>query len=103
MIKTHKVYGKLSSSEKEVLLHYDAVDNKWIMDTTIMKFYNKAIRQGWTQTDEYVYEDGTVCGGAFEAPAKAITIRDPNKKRVMSDEQMKNLHRHDEEDTDDED
>ena len=73
------------------------------MDTTVPKHCNKAIKQGWKQTAEYVYDDGSVCGGAFEASAKAITFRNPNKKRVMSDEQMKNLHRHDEEDEDDED
>ena len=102
-MKIHKVYCKLSSSEREVLLHYDVVDNKWIMDTTIMKFYNKAKRQGWTQTDEYIYEDGTVCGGAFEALGKGITIRNPNKTRVMSEKQMNNLHGHaDDEDEDEE-
>lgn len=98
-MKIHKVYCKLSSSEREVLLHYDVVDNKWIMDTTIMKFYNKAKRQGWTQTDEYIYEDGTVCGGAFTAPARAITIRGVDKKQ-MSEKQMGNLRGNDEDDED---
>ena len=35
-------------------------------------------------------EDGTVCGGAFKAPARAITIRNAEKKQ-MSEAQMGNL------------
>ena len=68
-----------------------------------MKHFNRLKKQGWTQTAEYAYEDGAICGGAFEGADKAITIRNPNKKRVMSELQMKNLHRHDEDDEDDED
>lgn len=102
-METIKITGKLTNEEKETVIIYDNIDKKWRVDTTITKHVNKFKKQGWTQTAEYVYEDGTVCGGAFEGSAKAITIRDPNKKRVMTDEQMKNLHRHDEDDEDDED
>ena len=101
-METIKVTTRLSTEERETVLVYDNIDKVWRMDSTVPKHFNKAKKQGWIQTAEFVYEDGTVCGGAFEAPAKAITIRDPNKKRVMSDEQMKNLHRHDNEDEDDE-
>lgn len=98
-----KVNARLTTEERETVLVYDNIDKKWLMDTTVPKHLNKAKKQGWTQTAEYVYDDGTVCGGAFEAPAKAITIRDPNKKRVMSEKQMQNLFGRDEEDEDDED
>jgi hypothetical protein len=101
-MKTIKVTGKLTNEERETVIVYDNIDKKWVMDTTISKHCNKAKRQGWTQIMEYVYEDGTVCGGVFEASAMAITIRNPNKKRVMSDKQMQNLHKQDE-DEDDED
>ena len=98
-----KVATRLSTEERETVLVYDNVDKMWRMDSTIPKHVNKAKKQGWTQLVEYVYDDGLVCGGVFEAPAKAITIRDPNKKRVMTEEQMKNLHKHDEYDAADED
>lgn len=98
-----KVTTRLSTEEKETVLVYDNVDKVWLMDTTVSNHFNKAKKQGWAQTAEYVYEDGTVCGGTFTAPKKAITIRDPNKKRVMSDKQMTNLHQHNTEDEDDED
>ena len=103
MMKTIMVNNRLTLEERETVVVYSSVDKMWHMDTTVPKHCNKAIKQGWKQTAEYVYDDGSVCGGAFEASAKAITFRKPNKKRVMSDEQMKNLHRHDEEDEDDED
>lgn len=101
-METIKVNSRLSAEERETVLVYDNVDKKWLMDSTVPKHVNKAKKQGWTQTAEYIYDDGTVCGGAFEASAKAITIRDPNKKRVMSEKQMNNLHGHDGDEDDDE-
>ena len=102
-METIKVTSRLSAEERETVLVYDNIEKKWFMDTTIPKHLNKAQKQGWKQTAEFVYEDGTVCGGAFEAPDKGITIRNPNKKRVMSEKQMNNLHGHaDDEDEDEE-
>lgn len=102
-METIKVTSRLSSEERETVLVYDNIDKVWRMDSTVPKHFNKAKKQGWTQTAEFIYEDGSVCGGTFEAPARAITIRDPNKKRVMSEKQMNNLHGHaDDEDEDEE-
>ena len=98
-----KVTSRLTNEERETILVYDNIDKKWRADTTLTKHVGKLKKQGWTQTAEYVYEDGTVCGGVFEGADKAITIRNPNKKRVMSDKQMNNLFKRDEEDEDDED
>lgn len=81
---------RLTLEEKETMLQYDALDKKWTIDTTVLRHYNKAKRQGWTQLVEYVYDDGSVCGGVFEAPDYAVTIRSTTKKQ-MSDKQMLNL------------
>ena len=89
-METIKLTTRLSAEERETVLVYDNIDKKWFMDTTVPKHANKAKKQGWTQTSEFVYEDGTVCGGAFEAPARAITIRNAEKKQ-MSEKQMGNL------------
>lgn len=89
-MKINKISNHLTSEEKETILLYDYVDKKWYMDTTIMKHYNKAKKQMWTQIKEYVYDDGTVCGGVFEASERAVTIRSTIKKQ-MSEEQFKNL------------
>lgn len=91
-----KIKERLSLEEKETLLLYDAADKQWIMDTTVMKHYNKAKKQGWEQIKEFVYEDGTVCGGLFIATDRAVTIRNVDPKQ-MSDKQMQNL-LHDEDD-----
>ena len=85
-----KINSKLSNDEKEVVLLFDYALKKWTMDATVMKFYNKAKKQGWTQLKEYIYNDGTVCGGVFEAPAHAVTIRS-SEKRKMTEKQMGNL------------
>ena len=102
-MKTINVTGRLTNEEKETILHYDYADKVWTMESSVVKHFNKAIKQGWTPVTQYVYEDGTVCGMILTAPAHAVTIRNPNKKRVMSEAQMKNLHRHDADDEDDED
>jgi hypothetical protein len=96
-MKTIKVNTKLSNEERETVIVYDNIDKKWLVDTTIAKHINKFKKQGWNQTAEYFYDDGTICGGAFEAPERAITIRSP-EKRQMSEKQMRNLFSNDEED-----
>lgn len=85
-----KVNGRISNDEKEVVLVFDYGLKKWIMDTTVMKYYTKAKKQGWVQLREYVYDDNVVCGGMFEAPAHAVTIRS-SEKRKMTEKQMGNL------------
>lgn len=101
-METIEVTSRLSVEERETVIVYDNVDKKWRVDTTLPKHVNRFKKQGWTQTVEYVYEDGSVCGGVFEGSEKAITIRNPNKKRVMSELQMNNLHKHDDDEDEDE-
>lgn len=101
-MKTIKVNAKLTTEERETLLNYDYTDKIWTMDSTIPKHFNKACRQGWTPIRQFVYDDGTVCGMVLTAPANAITIRNPTKKRVMSELQMGNLQGHSEDEDDEE-
>jgi hypothetical protein len=95
-MKIIKLNTKLTIEEKETLLNYDPVDKKWMMDSTIQKHFNKALRQGWTPLVQYEYEDGTVAGYQLEAPDRAITIRNVDKKQ-MSAKQLGNLVRDDDE------
>jgi hypothetical protein len=92
-----KVTTRFSSEERETVLVYDNIEKVWHMDSTMPKHFNKAKKQGWTQTAEFIYEDGTVCGGVFEAPARAITIRS-TKKKQMSEKQLGNLSGNDDDD-----
>ena len=89
-MKVVKINSKLSNEERETLLLYDYTTKKWTIDTTVEKHYNKAKKQKWAQLCEYVYNDGTVCGGVFEAPDQAVTLRNTTKKQ-LSDKQMNNL------------
>ena len=91
-----KINSRLSIEERETILVYDNMNKKWIMDTTVPKHLNKAKKQGWTQIAEFIYDDNSVCGGAFEAPQRAITIRNAEKKQ-MTEKQMGNLCSDDEE------
>lgn len=89
-MKIQKLTVKLTSEEKETLLHYDYLNKKWIMDSTISTHYNKALKQGWTPLERYDYDDGSVAGYKLEAPGRAVTIRSVEKKQV-SEKQMNNL------------
>lgn len=95
-----KVSARLSAEERETVLVYDNAEKVWMMDTSIPKHFRKALKQGWTPIAQYEYDDGTVCAMVLTAPEKAITIRNPNKTRVMSELQMGNLHSHDDDDED---
>lgn len=89
-METIKVYSKLTADEHEVLLNYDSVKKVWIMDSTVSKYFNKALKQGWEPIRQYVYEDGSICGMTLIAPERSVTIRNVEKKK-MSDKQMNNL------------
>lgn len=89
-MKIIKINSRLALEERETILVYDSIDKVWRMDTTIVKHANRAKKQKWKQIAEYVYDDGVICGGVFEAPDRAITIRNSEKKQ-MSEKQMNNL------------
>ena len=89
-METIRVASRLSTDEKEVLLSYDAETRTWTMDSTVPKWFRKALKQGWTPVRQYVYEDGTVCGMVLTAPERSVTIRSTVKKQ-MSEAQMENL------------
>ena len=89
-MKTIKVNGKLCPEERETLLNYDSIEKVWIMDSTVPKHFRKALKQGWTPIQQYVYEDGTVCGMVLTAAERAVTIRSTMKKE-MSEKQRDNI------------
>ena len=89
-MKTTTINIKVTPEEREVLINiYPDEDGKlWAeIDTTIQKYANKCIKQGWEQISETRHTDGSWQGATFRAPASAISIRNPNAKRTMSEEQ----------------
>ena len=102
-MKTQLIKSQLSADERETIFNISyAEDDIVYMDTTILKDYNKAVKQGWELVEQYVYEDGSVCGGQFKAPRRCLSIHNI-KKRELSDKQIANLeklrslHKHTEE------
>lgn len=96
-METIKIASRLSTDEREVLLSYDAESKMWTMDSTVPKYFRKALKQGWAPIRQYVYDDGTVCGMVLTAPERSVTIRNTAKKQ-MSEAQMGNLFDEDDED-----
>ena len=85
-----RINGQLINEEKETLLNYNFITKTWTMDSTVRKHFNKALKQGWTPTTRYEYEDGTVAGYVLEAPDRSVTIRNVEKKQ-LSEKQLTNL------------
>jgi hypothetical protein len=90
-METIKITGnKLTNEERELYLYLDPIERVWTLDAFLPKYFNKAIKQGWTPIREYIYEDGTICGMSFKAPERCITFRNIDKRKV-SENQLKNL------------
>ena len=83
-IKTKTITSKISVSERET--HIYRSGDGWVMDSTVPKDFNAALRKGWKPVAQTVYEDGAVCGMVLRAMPSAITIR-KNTARSVSDAQ----------------
>ena len=91
-MKTIITQERLTKEERECVLVYSEVDDKWYVDVSVAKLRTKFIKQGWTQTSETTLPDGTWVSSTFEAPYKGISIRNPEKSgRVLTDEQKKEM------------
>ena len=77
---------RLSALERETHIYIAGDSKTVVMDSTIPRDYNKALRRGWTPTHQTVYPDGTVCGYILEAPLRCLSFRN-TQKREMSEEQ----------------
>lgn len=90
-MKKQIIKSQLTPDERETLFNIlYAEDDVVYMDTTILKDYNRAIKQGWELLAQYVYEDGSVAGGQFKAPRRCLSIRN-TKERELSEQQIANL------------
>ena len=55
--KTTRITSKIAVNERET--HIYRCDDGWMMDSTVPKDYNAAMRKGWVPVAQTVYEDGT--------------------------------------------
>ena len=91
-MKTIITQDRLTKEERECVVIYSEIDDKWYVDVSVAKLRTKFIKQGWTQTSETTLPDGTWVASTFEAPYWAIGVKSPNKRvRSMTDEQRKEL------------
>ena len=89
-MKITKTDCKLSADEREVLIniYQDGESMVAEIDTSIAKYANKCRKQGWEETEQVQYTDGTWVSSVFKAPAKAISIgKAERSKRNFTDEQ----------------
>lgn len=89
-MQTIKINNRLSIEEKETHLWFDSINNVWTIESFIPKHFKKATKRGWTSIKQYIYDDGSICGMELTASARAITIRNAEKKK-LSEKQMNNL------------
>lgn len=91
-MKTIITQERLTKEERECVLVYSEVDDKWYVDVSVAKLRTKFVKQGWVQTSVTTLPDGTWVASTFEAPYKGISIRNPEKTgRVLTDEQKKEM------------
>lgn len=74
------VGNKVENYKQATLVSFSQIDKIWCVDTTIPKHYNRFLRQDWKLVREYVYDNGEIVGGSFEAPERAITVRSVTKE-----------------------
>ena len=83
---------RLTKEERECVLVYSEIDDKWYVDVSVGKLKTKFIKQGWTQTSETTLPDGTWVASTFEALYHSVGIKGTTKRvRNMTDEQRKEL------------
>lgn len=91
-VKTITIPDRLTKEERECILIYSEIDNKWVADVSVAKLKTRFLKQGWTETSVTTLPDGTWVASTFEAPYHAVGIRSSEKKvRELTDEQRKEL------------
>ncbi len=91
-VKTITIPDRLTKEERECILIYSEIDNKWVADVSVAKLKTRFLKQGWTETSVTTLQDGTWVASTFEAPYHAVGIRSSEKKiRELTEEQRKEL------------
>ena len=78
---------KLSKDERETALIYNEADGFWEIYTAVPKHIRRFDKLKYECVKTEFYENGEVFAKFYKVPAKAISFRDPNKKRELTEEQ----------------
>lgn len=89
------ITSRLTNEERETHYFIESIkDDVVVADTLIMKDYTRMQKQGWTLVKQYVYQDGTVVGGCFQASRRCLSIRGAQTaKRVPSEKQLEAINK----------
>lgn len=79
-IKTKTITSKISVSERET--HIYRSGDGWVMDSTVPKDFNAALRKGWTPVEQTVYDDGTVWDDSKGYPFRSYYKKERRSKRL---------------------
>ena len=78
---------RLAKEERETILTYNEADGFWTIYSGVQSHIRKFDKLNYEVTNVDYYEDGTVAGKFYKVPKKAISFRDPSKKRNLTEEQ----------------
>lgn len=80
-MKTTIISQRLTKEERECVMVYSEIDNKWYIETSVAKLRTKLLKQGHKETSQMTLPDDTWVSSEFEAPYKAISIRNTSKPK----------------------
>lgn len=79
---------KLMLEEQETHFHYDTIQKCWYADTSFPPHWRKLEKKNWECIDVSYFEDGSVMAKRFKSGSKkGLSITDPTKTRIMTDDQ----------------
>ena len=85
------VSSKLGKDDREICLVFNEGEGVWYADTSIPKYWRRLEKKGWICLGTQYYADGTICSKSFKGSKKGVTITDPFKTRVLTDEQKQQI------------
>ena len=80
---------KLQRDERETALIYNEADGCWEIYTAVPKHIRRFDKLKYECIKTEFYENSEVFAKFYKVPAKAISFRDPTKKREISEESRK--------------
>lgn len=87
--QSHEQVQRLTKEEWETACVYNEADGFWEIYTGIQSHIRKFDKLNYPVTYIDYYPDGEVAGKFYKVPKNAITFRNLNKTRTMSEEEKK--------------
>lgn len=85
--RDNAVIQRLTKEERETILTYNEADGFWTIYSGVQSHIRKFDKRNYEVTEVDYYPDGEIAGKFYKVPKNAISFKDPNKKRNISEEQ----------------